>query len=374
MIRIGYDAKRLFNNFTGLGNYSRTLLQQLARYYPEHAYFLYTPNAKPHAETRHFMRSPHFTVQRADSRWKSWWRSFGIKRDLRHHQIRLYHGLSHEIPFGIRQTGIKSVVTIHDLIFKRYPAQYSSIDRLIYDIKFRYACQYADKVIAISKSTKDDIIRYYGITPEKITVIYQTCQDRFKKSLSKRELETVRRKYGLPKAYLLSVGSIIPRKNLLNTIKALQLLPESLRLPLIVVGNGQQYKRKILRYISDEGLQALVRLVEVSFKDLPALYQSATLFVYPSFYEGFGIPVLEALYSRVPVLTSNTSSLPEAAGPGAMLVDPAQPESIANGIRELLTHEVKYEKAIAAGLEHLLLFDSERLARQMMELYSNVLK
>ena len=162
MFRLGYDAKRLFNNFTGLGNYSRTLLEDLSNHFPENEYFLFSPKVTKNDRTNPFFDQSKFTIKKARGNG-IYWRSYGIKKDLLENQIQLFHGLSHEIPIGLQQTTMKSVITIHDLIFKHYPNQFSWIDRNIYDWKFRYSCENADRIVAISENTKKDIIRFYNI-------------------------------------------------------------------------------------------------------------------------------------------------------------------------------------------------------------------
>lgn len=141
---------------------------------------------------------------------------------------------------------------------------------------------------------------------------------------SRKTFEGLRRRYHLPEEYLLTVGSITARKNLMGVIRALELLPESSRLPLVVVGRGGRYRAKVQAFIQKNRLENLVHFIDVSFDDLPAVYQKASAFLYPSFYEGFGIPILEALFSKTPVITSNLSSLPEA-GSGSAPRRPASP-------------------------------------------------
>lgn len=372
MLRIGYDAKRLFNNFTGLGNYSRTLLANLAEYYPDNAYFLYSPKITRNEETHFFLNSALFNVQMPKRGPGAFWRSIGLRRDLLKHKIQLYHGLSHEIPFGLDKANIRSIVTIHDLIFERYPEHYPFIDRNIYGFKYRYACRHADHIVAISENTKRDIIEFYDIPPEKITVVYQSCQERYMVEKSRKTFEGVRRRYQLPGEYLLTVGSITARKNLMGIVRALKMLPESYRLPLVVVGQGGRYRSKVQAFIQKNGLEHLVRFTDVSFDDLPAVYQKASVFLYPSFYEGFGIPILESLFSRTPVITSNASSLPEAGGPGAHLVNPDKPEEIAAGIEKVLSDEAYRRGLIEKGYAHAQQFRGEPLADKMIELYVKV--
>lgn len=374
MFRIGFDAKRLFNNFTGLGNYSRTLVTNLAAYYPEYAYFLFTPRIKATEETHFFQNDPLFSVHLPRGKFAPLWRLRGMIKDLKKLQIQLYHGLSHELPLHIQHSGIRTVVTIHDLLFKQFPKQYPPIDRHIYNGKFRYACRHADRIVAISEATKRDIIRYYSVPPEKIQVIYQSCHERFLQAKSKSTIRATLAAYGLPTDFLLYVGSVIERKNLLGVVKALALVRPGLQLPLVVVGSGKGYYRNRVRtQIAASGLYDKVYFIRPDSKDLPALYQQAAIFLYPSFGEGFGIPILEALFSKTPVITSRVSSLPEAAGPDAYFVDPADCEAIAQGIEGILSDEQFRRNMVEKGFRYAQRFRGEPLTHQMMDLYKEIL-
>lgn len=374
MLRIGYDARQLYNNFTGPGNYSRTLLSNLAEYFPDNAYFLYTPQLTKNEETQFFLNSALYNTQMPRQKgFPLIWQSFGIKRDLNRQRIQLFHGLNQSLPFGLSKTGIKSVVTVHDLIFKRFPEQYTFPKRLALDLRLRYACREADHIVAISESTRQDLMQFYKVPPEKISVIYQSCHERYMQERSNKTLEAVRQRYQLPGDYMLSVGAIVPRKNLSGVVKALSILPKAERLPLVVVGKGTRHKQQIQRLASQLGLHNQIHFVNARFNDLPAIYQNASLFLYPSLYEGFGIPILEALFSKVPVLTSNTSSLPEAGGPGAHLVDPAQPEEIARGIQKMLGNSEYQARLVEAGFEHAQQFRGEPLSERMIDLYEELI-
>lgn len=371
-MHIAFDAKRLYNNFTGLGNYSRQLVSDVATYFPQHNYSLFTPKIKHNSEIEPFLAHPNLQTFQSKAAIKAYWRSVGIKKDLLQEQVQIYHGLSHEIPFGIHQTKVKSVVSMHDLVIKRYPNYFPFLDRKIYDWKFRYACEHADRVVAISESTKRDIIHYYDIAPEKISVILQTCHPRFKKQLKLDELKAIQVNYDLPQQYLLYVGSIIPRKNLLKVVEALALLPQDLQLPLVVVGNGKAYKQQVIEKVHTLKLDQFVHFISPRFDDLPAFYQLAEILIYPSDYEGFGIPILEALYANIPVLTAQNSSLPEAGGGGAHYVEEINLETIATGIEKLLTDEKYVKQLHLAGQRHLLDFGSEQLSREWMNLYETL--
>lgn len=373
MIKIGYDAKRLFNNFTGLGNYSRTLLQDLSKYFPENEYSLFTPKFKKNNRTHPFFNTSKFALKTARGN-SAIWRSFGIKKDLTANQIQLFHGLSHEIPIGLQKTKIKSVVTIHDLIFKHYPNQFQFIDRKVYDWKFRYSCENADRIVAISESTKRDIIHFYNIPEDKIEVIYQTCDNLFKNQSQELSFSKIQEKYQLPQDYLLYVGSIIERKKLLPIVQAIHQLPKDLQIPLVILGDGKGYKKEVLNYIAKNNLDQLnIFPKNVEFSDFPAIYQNAKMMIYPSIYEGFGIPLIEALFSKTPVITTSLSSLPEAAGPGAHYIESPSPELIKSGIKKILSDQDYASSLVEKGYQYVQRFQSKQLSEEMMELYKKVL-
>lgn len=373
-MKIGFDAKRLYNNFTGLGNYSRALVQNLATYYPDNQYLLYTTKVKKHPSTLPFLDESRFQTIRPNLPLPAaLWRSFGIKNDLKKAKLDIYHGLSHELPVGIQKTGIKSVVTIHDLIFKHYPDFFPLIDRKIYDWKFRYSCEVADAVIAISESTKQDIINFYGIPAEKIHVIYQTVDQQFwNQNLSEADFTAFRQKHQLPEQYLLYVGSIIDRKNLLNIVKALQQIPEKDRLPLVAVGDGKAYKQKVMDYIQQQQLEKWIHFRKIPFQDFPLLYGAAKINIYPSFYEGFGLPVLEALLCGTPVITSKVSSLPEAGGKAAYYVNPSNSNEIATAIQKIRTNVDLQGTMVEQGYAHAQRFTSFTVTKEVEALYRRI--
>lgn len=374
-MRIGFDAKRLYNNFTGLGNYSRTLLTNLQRAYPEDNYYLYTPKIRETPETNDFLQNPGYHTVLPARGMKSYWRACSVKQNLKKDGIELYHGLSHEIPLNIQKTGIKSVVTIHDIIYKTYPDMFPAIDRCFYDLKFRYSCKHADKVIAISESTKRDIIHYFGTPEEKIEVIYQAINPIFYKLQEKEQTEQIIRQHNIPADFLLYVGAINSRKNLLSILKAYEFLPKDLQLPLVIIGNGGQYKTEVLKYAETHQLSHLIILINnlSDTRTLQAFYQNASIFIYPSFYEGFGLPVTEALLSRTPVITSGISSLPEAGGQAAWYADPGSPEEIATGIKAILTDSAKREAMKEEGYQYAhRQFAPELLTSQVHRLYHSL--
>jgi glycosyltransferase involved in cell wall biosynthesis len=378
-MKIGFDGKRAFHNTTGLGNYSRTLIRGLATWYPEHEYYLFNPKpsrrfSKPdYAQVHEVLPSGFFNKM-----FSAAWRSNGVKKDLQQLGIQLYHGLSHEIPHGIQHTHIPSVVTIHDLIFERYPEQFGKINVRIYRHKFQHACRNANRIIAISQQTKKDIMDLYQISGEKIDVCYQSCDPAFADIMSNEKKEQVRQQYQLPAEFFLYVGSIIERKNLLGICQALH-INQAGTLPLVVIGDGGAYKQKLKQYISEKGLADKViflserQPIGKNVAELAAIYQLSTALIYPSYFEGFGIPVLEALWSGVPVITSSVSCLPETGGDAAIYVDPSSSEEIADVMKRLQENEGLRKQLITLGFEQAKKFTLKKCTADIMSVYKKII-
>lgn len=373
-VRIGLDGKRAAQNFTGLGNYSRYVINILASCFPGNKYMVYSPKKctgpglepieKLPAVSFHYPKSSHLT---------SLWRSFGVLRDLKRDRIQLYHGLSNEIPFGIKKTGIASVVTIHDLIFLKYPHYYPWFDRKMYGLKTSYACRNADLIIAISEQTKKDIIEYYQIPESRIAVVYQNCSPAFERKASPPELEQLKEKYALPDKFLLNVGTIEARKNLLLIVKALRDIPADVH--LVVIGRDTPYAKKVNDYIRQNNLSERVHFLRnVPVDDLPGIYQQAEIFLFPSQYEGFGIPVIEALHSRVPVIAAKGSCLEEAGGSGSIYINSYDEIELSVAIKHVLGDPLKKDQMKQDGIEYARRFSNELIASEMMELYHKVIQ
>ncbi len=377
-MRIGFDAKRAAQNKTGLGNYSRFVIEGLTKYVSAERYLLYVPNPRKTASLGKVLQPDNTTMRHpATFFWKklrSLWRVWGITADLKNDGIDLFHGLSNELPLNIRSArSIRSVVTIHDLIFLRYPEFYPYIDRKIYAYKFRKACLNADRIIAVSECTKRDIVHFFGIPEAKIDVVYQGCDGSFKQPVGASGRERIARKYGLPAYYVLYVGSIEERKNLLLVAQALAFLPPEVQ--VMAVGRRTPYADKVEAYLRQHGLQHRMRLIShVPFDDLPALYQAASVFVYPSKFEGFGIPLLEALNSGTPAIGATGSCLEEAGGPHSLYVSPTDARALADAINRTLTDSDLRERMIAEGKKYALRFEPEKIARQVAAVYEKTMK
>lgn len=378
-MKIGFDGKRAAQNFTGLGNYSRYALEALQQYYPGEEYRVYIPKDVDNPKFKAILEASNGAMARVlpvgkmARKFKSLWRVWGVTKNLAADGVQVYHGLSNELPLNIRSVSpaVKSVVTVHDIIFRRLPGCYPPIDRKIYDYKFRRACRNADHVIAVSECTKRDIVKDYGISPDKVSVIYQGCDPLFAQRALPQRVAEVRAKYSLPAKFIVSVGTIEERKNLLSVVKALTKLDDDIH--LVAVGRRTKYTALVDKFVAENNLAHRVHLLHnVPYLDLPVIYQCADVFAYMSLYEGFGIPLLEALNSRVPVIAATGSCLEEAGGPGSLYTAPFDSDAIAAAVKQVLLPDVK-ARMVSDGLEWAARFSMERFAHQTMECYKKVL-
>ena len=366
-MKIAFDGKRFFNNNSGLGNYSRDLVRILAASFPENEYVLF--NDKQGERGKDIVALPN--VSFAETSKGSWSRQLKMGKDAQQINADIFHGLSGELPLKWTEKKIKKVVTIHDLIFLRFPQYYSFFDRKIHYWKFKKAAEQADLIIAISEQTKRDIIQFLKVPKEKIRVIYQGCHNAFKDNQSEEFLVSIKEKYNLPERFILNVGTIEERKNLLNIVKAIN----GTEIPLIVIGKKTKYFNKIKKFVKKNKLESQVHFLEnVSMEELAAIYKLADIFVYPSLFEGFGIPLIEALFSKTPVITSNVSCLPEAGGPDSVYIDPTNFEDIKAKINFLWNNESERNRRARKGLEFVQKFNDETIAKEMMSAYQTVLR
>ncbi len=364
---IGFDAKRIFHNTTGLGNYSRDLVRILANFYPNNTYFLYNP--KPKKVKRFQLTYNMKEVLPNTAFWRklsSIWRQKPISKQIKNDKIALFHGLSGELPRGLPKN-IKKIVTVHDLIFVRYPNLYSFFDRKMHFRKFKHACDIADKVIAISEQTKKDIINYLKIDASKIEVVYQGCHHIFKEIISAEERKSVIEKHNLPNNFILNVGTVEERKNALLIVKAIKDIDTN----LVIVGNKTAYYQKIKKFIDTHKLQHKVFFLEgLTLRELASLYQSALLTVYPSIFEGFGIPIIESLYSKTPVITTKGGVFPEAGGKHSIYINPNDVNELSDAIKSLLTSEKKRNEIAEKGFEFVQKFNDDIIAKSIMKVYN----
>ena len=368
---VGIDAKRIVRNGTGLGSYGRTLVNDLIRLGDGDMQLrLYAPD-----EGRDDLRGQiigdgnvQFCYPKGHPSGlrKAWWRSRGVLGDLQRDGVNLYHGLSGELPIGLRKTGIRSVVTIHDLIFMRHPEYYNWIDTKIYEWKFRQTLREADRIIAISERTRQDIIELGGEEyADRITLIYQSFAPRFSTEIKAERKAQVRAQYQLPQRFVLNVGTIERRKNLALAAEAVELLPQDIH--LVAVGRQTGYVSELPH---DERIHLLSGVPD---SDLAVIYSLAEAFVYPSRYEGFGIPIIEAIAAGLPVVACTGSCLEEAGGPHSLYVGPDNVIEMAEALKMSLRGARGRDERISKSREYIRRFEGNDVADQVAQVYKSLL-
>jgi len=382
-MNIGYDGKRAFQNKTGLGNYSRSLISILNRYFPQLQYTLFAPKKTNLFDINSYhtfqtIQPPNFFYKKLPSLW----RRIGIVKQIDQAHLDIYHGLSNELPKNIEKLNIKTVVTIHDLIFERFPKTYHLDERYTHRWKIKRACKTADAVIAISEQTKNDLIELYGVSPQKITVCYQSCNPIFEKTISEIEKNNVKKKYQLPDQYFLFVSSITARKNLIAICRAMIILKDTLAIPLVIIGDGKIEKNEVKQLMKENGIEhRLLFLNELSAAkedsftsaaDFPAIYQQALALVYPSIFEGFGLPILEAMWSGLPVICSSVSSMPEVAEDAALYFSPEDTNQLAQHLQAIASDQQLVKILKDKGREQAKKFSTENYANQIIKIYKSL--
>ena len=365
---IGLDAKRIVRNGTGLGSYGRTLVNDLIRRGEEGVeYLLYAPDKGRNDLRSQIIEGARFCYPQGSpsSFRKAWWRTHGIVSDLKRDGVQVFHGLSGELPIGLRKAGIHGVVTIHDLIFLRHPEYYHWIDTKIYEWKFRQTLKEADQIIAISECTKRDIMELGGVNEDKIKVIYQSYAPRFSTTVTAAQQQEIRQRYNLPERFILNVGTVEWRKNLRLAVDALRLLPSDLH--LVAVGRQTDYATMLPK------TNRLHLRSGVPDADLAVIYSLAEVFVYPSRYEGFGIPIIEAIAAGLPVVACTGSCLEEAGGPYCLYVDPDDVEGMAAALMSVIDGADDRAMHIYRSQQYIQRFRGIDVAGQVLAVYRELI-
>lgn len=373
MYRIGFDAKRAFKNFSGLGTYSRSTITSLTNIFNYNDYFLYTPHYRNNPLFK-FTEAKNITVRKpenfAEKKFPSLWRSYTLKSQLSQDKLDLWHGLSGELP--LCQIDAAKIVTIHDLIFLRYPKFYKTLDRWIYKKKAEFAVKNADKIIAISKQTADDITEFFGTKRSDIEVVYQSCDPQFYKKATQEKIGEVQRKYNFPKRFIVAMGAVEERKNVANIVKALPKLPKDV--VLYCFGRWSPYALRVAAVAERLGVRERVKMIhDAPFSDLPAIYSLAECLVYVSLFEGFGIPVLEGVTYGIPVVTSGGSSMLEAGGDSALYANPDSPSDIADKIEMVLSSPTLKVSMTERGYAHARHFRNDIVSEKLFGIYKETI-
>ncbi len=296
------------------------------------------------------------------------WTIFGLSRALKGQAIDLFFSPTHYSPLFSK---IPEVITVLDVSYKRFQELFTTKDKIQLAIWGKYSIKNAAKIITISKSSKDDIIEEYKVPPQKVAIIHLGVkhESRIKNHESR---EKMMEKYGVKKPYILFVGTLQPRKNIARLVEAFSILSNK-DLNLVVIGRRGWHFQEILDAPEKFGVAERVKFLEnISDEELPEFYKAAELFVLPSLYEGFGLPILEAMKYGCPVATSNISSLPEAGGDAAEYFDPNDAGEIAKTIEKVLGNENLRSDMIKKGHEQLKKFSWEKAAKEVLEVFEEV--
>jgi glycosyltransferase involved in cell wall biosynthesis len=374
--RVSFDAVRALRNTTGLGNYSRGVLRALHDAAPRLELYLLT-SRPPRAEFSEFPAELGARVIRP-RRWGALapglWRTWRAGCCAASYGVDVYHGLSHEIPRDLPRTGVPSVVTFHDLIYRRHAELFPIVDRWSYRWRYDWSARHADAIIAVSTRTRDNLLEDFRIDPARVTVIPPPRHPAFGAMATAGEREIARSRYGLPSEYLLSVGTLEPRKNHGVLLAAIAQLGRGNSMPLVLIGGDGGTESMLRTATRARGLGDRVHICrDVAAADLPAVMQGATLFLYPSIIEGFGMPIVEALSAGIPVVAASGGHLDDAGGPGTRYVSPGDPAAWAAAIGELLGAPAMRNQMRNDGVEYARRFDGNKVAASILAVYDAVM-
>jgi glycosyltransferase involved in cell wall biosynthesis len=367
-VRIGIDARKLHD--FGIGTYIRNLLRQLARL-DRNTEFVVLCRAEDRATLTSLGENFRAVVETSGN--YSVAEQLRIPLALRREGVTLFHAPHYVLPPLVR---CRSVVTIHDCIHLMFPQYLPNRFALGYArASIDLATRRATRVLTVSESSKRDILRFVDTPADKIDVIYNAYDERFGVEPREEDVVRVRERYQLHDEFVLYAGNVKPHKNLQRLIDAFDLVRRRglARLKLVLIGDEISKYAALRRAVHQHQLHKYVRFLGyLPEETLAVMYRLAAVFVFPSLYEGFGLPPLEAMASGTPVVTSNVSSLPEVAGDAAVLVDPYDPHAIADGIERLLTDETLRRDLRAKGVARARQFSWEQSVRRVREIYDEV--
>lgn len=353
-MKIAIDVQTTMGKPTGFGFYVSNLVKNLKNIHSGHKYLLVEPDSE-----KDFSTPKRF-----------FWDQFTYPIVAKKYGAELLHQPCFSAPFLFKGP---VVITIHDLISMLFPENIPFASRMFYSKWMPVTYRKATKIITVSQSTKNDVVRLLDIPADKITVIPLAVEDKYQKSIPKIEIEKVKAKYKMVGDYILHVGTLEPRKNLHFLIDAFAKLIQDKKndnLNLVIVGKKGWYFEGLFDLVKKEGLEERVIFTGyVDDEDKPAIYQGAKMFAFPSLYEGFGLPPLEAMASGVPVISSNTSSMPEVVGGAGILINPKDEKAWIDAITLVNTDESKRKSMINANKIQIEKFNWATTARKTIEIY-----
>ncbi len=367
-MRIGIDARMAYYSKAGIGRYVINLVKALRELNPPEEFVVFqsrkdrTPLAAPPFRTSYLWTPSHHRLEQIT-----------LPLELWPHRLTLLHSPDFIPPFHF--SGL-SVITVHDLAFLIYP-QILTKDSIRYYGQIEEAVERADHIIAVSKWTKKDLIEQLGVPEAKITVIYEAAEEIYHPIDPQEAKNKVRELFGLDERFILFVSTIEPRKNVPTLLKAFKIIRERCRedVKLVLVGKKGWLSERVFQMVDELNLHRDVLFLGfLPSEKLLYLYNTASLLVLPSLYEGFGLPILEAMACGLPVVASGVASIPEVTGSAALLVDPEDEEALAAAIRRILKEPEVARELREKGLKRASLFSWKKTAEQTLQVYRKVLK
>jgi len=375
-MRIGIEAQRLFRKKKhGMDIVALELIKGLQKLDDQNNYFIFVKQGE---DENCIPPKSNFNVVKIKNAPYPYWEQVRLPKVIKDYNLDLLHCTSNTAPIKI---SIPLVITIHDIIYlERLNLTKGSWYQILGNLYRRWnvpiVAKFARHIITVSAYEKTIINNYFQFNQEKIITIYNGVGEAFKKIVTEKVLTEVRERYKLPQDYMFFLGNTDPKKNLAGVLKALSILIKSKRAvpTLVMLDIDRHYLRKIIKETEHPEIEKhIVISGYVPNHELPAIYSMATLFLYPSIRESFGIPILEAMACGAPVITSNTSSMPEISGNAAVLIDPLKPIEIADAIFRLHSDKVLREKLILKGFEQVKKFQWVENASKTQALYSTLI-
>ncbi len=355
-MRIGIDTQTIIAQKTGFGSYVQNLISVLREIDSKNEYVFLNPNKKGDLSTPA----------------RIWWDQVAFPFRLLSKKVDIVHKPAFSAPIFYP---FKTVVTAPDLIGKLYPENFSTTSKFYWVQLLPFSLKKANKIVAISKNTKQDIIKLLNIPEEKIKVIYLGKHSQFKPIENLHFLDKVRQKYSQGKPFILYVSTLEPRKNHLNLLKVFNIIVKEHKIKhnLVLTGKRGWYYKELFEFVEKNNLQDRVLFVGyIPDSDLPSLYNAADLFVFPSLYEGFGLPILESMSCGLPVISSNASSMPEIVEGAGILLDPKDTKAWADAIYKVLTNKNLQKEMGEKSLQQAKKFTWEKCAQETLGVYEEV--
>lgn len=362
-MKIGINGLQLGNKFAGLGRYTKNLLVNIANIDKnnEYYYFLRKDNKSIYEINQRNFHSVTYDVLLKNKIKRFFLEQMTIPKVSKQRGINIVFSPG---PVMVLRGEFKKVFCLHDVRKLLFPKMLNPIDRIYYSIMIRKSVKTADLIFTVSNYSKQDIIRYFNYPDDKIIVTYDAVDEGFKKISHKEKLMSIRDKYNIRGSYILFVGEIMKIKNVLRIIRAYAAINNRIKAKLVLAGRPGNIFNEAKALVKTLGIdEDVLFLGWTSDEDLQLLYSAADVFVFPSLYEGFGMPVLEAMACGVPVITSNTSCLPEIAGDAALLVNPEDIESITNSMIRVHKDKVLYQELVERGFKQVKKYSWEKTAK-----------